>query len=48
MNQFYQALKDSTVTKTEALRRAQIYLLNNPRFKRPYFWACYVLVGNWL
>ena len=37
-----------TVTKAQALRRAQTALLNNPRFERPHFWASYVLVGNWL
>ena len=48
MGQFYQALNDPTLTKAEALRRAQTALLNNPRFERPHFWASYVLVGNWL
>lgn len=27
---------------------AQLTLLKNPRFKHPYYWASYVLVGNWL
>jgi CHAT domain-containing protein len=48
MGQFYEALKDPTVTKAEALRLAQLALLKNSRFERPYFWAPYVLVGNWL
>ena len=48
MGQFYQTLNDPSVTKAEALRRAQIELLNNPRFQRPHFWASYVLLGNWL
>jgi len=48
MSQFYQALQDPTVTKADALRLAQLALLNDPRFKQPYFWAPYVLVGNWL
>ncbi len=48
MGQFYQALNNPTLTKAEALRRAQTALLNNPRFERPHFWAAYVLVGNWL
>lgn len=48
MGQFYKALKDPTVTKAEALRRAQLSLLKEPRFERPHFWAPYVLVGNWL
>lgn len=32
--------------KAEALRRAQISLSQN--FKHPYYWAPFVLVGNWL
>ena len=48
MGQFYQNLNDPTVTKAEALRKAQLELLNNPRFQRPHFWASYVLLGNWL
>lgn len=54
MGQFYQELAYSqaepgnAVTKAEALRRAQLALLKNPRYKRPHFWAPYVLVGNWL
>ncbi|GFE68337.1 CHAT domain-containing protein [Chroococcus sp. FPU101] len=48
MNQFYAALKDSNVTKAEAVRIAQLKLLNEPTYKRPHFWAAYVLVGNWL
>lgn len=42
------ALPGNEVTKAEALRRAQLALLKNPRYKRPHFWAPYVLVGNWL
>ena len=48
MGQFYEALKNPTVTKAEALRRAQLALLGNSKFDRPHFWAPYVLVGNWL
>lgn len=48
MGEFYQELAKTTVTKAEALRRAQVALLRNPRYQRPHFWAPYVLVGNWL
>ncbi len=50
MGQFYQELANQTTptTKAEAIRRAQLALLKNPRFNRPHFWAPYVLVGNWL
>ncbi len=48
MNQFYATFKNSTVTKANALRQAQLKLLNDPIYKPPHFWAAYVLVGNWL
>ncbi len=47
MDQFYQALVQP-VSKSEALRRAQLALLENPRYAAPRFWAPYVLLGNWL
>lgn len=49
--QFYQALKDGKLTKAEALRRAQLYLIEkhpNTNYRLPYYWAPFVLVGNWL
>lgn len=49
MGRFYQELAKSKVTKAEALRQAQLAVLKEPRFRQhPYFWAPYVLVGNWL
>lgn len=50
MSEFYRQLADTNLTKAEALQRAQLALWNNNNqdWKRPYFWAAYVLVGNWL
>ena len=54
MVRFYQELAQGNVTKGEALRRAQVSILRdrtvleNPQYAHPYFWAAYVLVGNWL
>lgn len=47
MARFYKELANSNVTKAEALRRAQLSLLQEEDYKFPYFWAPYVLVGNW-
>jgi CHAT domain-containing protein len=46
MGKFYQELENATVTKAEALRRAQLAVLTS--YENPYFWAPYILVGNWL
>jgi len=48
MNRFYQELQDDSVTKAEALRRAQLEILENPNYSDPYYWSLIVLVGNWL
>ncbi|TAE59739.1 MAG: CHAT domain-containing protein [Nostocales cyanobacterium] len=48
MQKLYQELADSKVTKAEALRRAQLEVLKQKRFQRPYFWSAFVLIGNWL
>ncbi|MBD0345964.1 MAG: CHAT domain-containing protein, partial [Coleofasciculus sp. Co-bin14] len=48
MVEFYQTLAQSQMTKAEVLRRSQLALLKQPRFKHPYYWAPFVLVGNWL
>jgi filamentous hemagglutinin family protein len=47
MQAFYKALSQPGTTKAEALRQAQIQLLRNPQYQTPYYWAPYVLVGNW-
>ncbi|MEA5621823.1 CHAT domain-containing protein [Nostoc sp. UHCC 0251] len=48
MNKFYSELNQPGVTKAEALRQAQLFLLRSPNYRRPYYWAPFVLVGNWL
>lgn len=50
MSEFYRQLTRSQrgMTKTEALRQAQLALLNNPSYKHPYYWSAFILVGNWL
>lgn len=50
MAEFYQQLSKTgrNLTKAEALRQAQLKLLKIPAYSHPYFWAPFVLVGNWL
>ncbi len=45
---FYRELKNSQITKAEAVRRAQLQLLKHPNYNAPAFWSAYVLIGNWL
>lgn len=46
--QFYRQLVNHQVSKAEALRQAQLHLLQNSNFRHPRYWAPYVLLGNWL
>ncbi|HEY9660543.1 MAG TPA: CHAT domain-containing protein, partial [Allocoleopsis sp.] len=50
MGEFYRQLSNIRalkMTKSEALRQAQLTLLADPDYQYPYFWAAYVLIGNW-
>jgi CHAT domain-containing protein len=51
MSGFYRKLSENpALSKAEALRQAQLELWNNTNqdWQVPFFWAAYVLVGNWL
>ena len=56
MIHFYQYLQNPQITKAEALQRAQLALLTNNSdidysdtdYNRSYYWAPFILVGNWL
>ncbi|GAB1542512.1 hypothetical protein NUACC21_51860 [Scytonema sp. NUACC21] len=52
MGEFYNQLAQinkTGISKAEALRRAQLAILANPKYRQePYFWAAYVLIGNWI
>ncbi len=51
MVEFYQELAQSGVNKAEALRAAQLKLLHpegdNLKTRHPFYWAPFILVGNW-
>ncbi len=52
---FYENLVNSGVSKAEALRQAQIKLIQakqypeiNNQYNNPFYWAAFTLIGNWL
>ena len=47
MSRFYQQLTLGS-TKADALRKAQLSLLEEEGYFAPYYWGTYVLIGNWL
>lgn len=48
MENFYSGLTAARLSKAEALRRAQVKLIHSDEFSHPFFWAPFVLIGNWL
>jgi CHAT domain-containing protein len=48
MVEFYKQLAKPGITKSEALRQAQLFLLQQPQYDHPFYWASFILVGNWL
>jgi CHAT domain-containing protein/Tfp pilus assembly protein PilF len=49
MKSFYQNLSKGTMTKSEALRQAQLSMIKNTspqNYSHPYYWAPFVLIGN--
>ncbi len=47
VKEFYGALSRGRTDKLEALRRAQISMLRSARYSRPFYWAPFVMIGNW-
>ena len=49
MAEFYrQLVKKPSLSKSQALRQAQLTLVHHPNYNHPSYWAPYVLLGNWL
>lgn len=42
---FYEDLKDNP--KSEALRLAQQKLIHSDKYAHPFFWAPFILIGEW-
>jgi len=47
MKAFYRGFLRDGLPVAEALRRAQLAIRAEPRWRRPYYWAGYVLEGVW-
>jgi CHAT domain-containing protein len=47
MDRFYVGLSQKSLSKGEALRQAQISLMQVPQYSHPLFWAPFTLIGNW-
>jgi CHAT domain-containing protein len=47
MANFYQNLVTKKLSKAESLKLAQQSLIQHAQYRSPYYWAAFVLVGNW-
>ncbi len=47
MARFYQGLLRDDLPPAQALREAQLSMLAEPRWQAPYYWAGFVLQGDW-
>jgi CHAT domain-containing protein len=46
MRDYYDELARGT-GRAEALRRAKLHMLHQPRYAHPYYWAAFIPAGNW-
>ncbi|MGI0493589.1 CHAT domain-containing protein [Alkalinema pantanalense CENA528] len=48
VTKFYQSLVQPQTNKAQAVRDAQLALIHSAAFNHPFYWAPFILVGNWL
>ncbi len=48
MVEFYKQLATPNISKAQALRNTQLTFLKDKDFLHPFYWAPFVLIGNWL
>jgi CHAT domain-containing protein len=47
MGEFYKNLIKNKLDKSSALRKAQISLMSDEKYAHPFYWAPFVLLGDW-
>jgi CHAT domain-containing protein len=45
---FHAAMRNKRMSKAQALRAAALELLRIPRYRHPFYWAPFIVVGDWL
>jgi CHAT domain-containing protein len=48
MSRFYRAMLADGLTPSAALQKASLSIAAEPRWRDPYYWAAFVLVGDWV
>jgi CHAT domain-containing protein len=47
MESFFNNMKNEKMSKAEALQNAQIEMTQDERYAHPYYWAPFMLIGDW-
>lgn len=47
MTEFYKNLIPGKLDKTDALRKAQLKLMSEEKFAHPFYWAPFIIIGDW-
>ena len=45
---FYREVKNPATSRAVALQRAQLKLIENPRYEHPGYWSAFLMINNWL
>ena len=48
VSEFYRQLQDPSISRSIALKRAQLKLLSNKSYEHPGYWSPFLLINNWL
>ena len=48
VGEFYRQLRDSSLSKAQALQQAQMKVLETPEYQHPNYWSPFLLINNWL
>jgi CHAT domain-containing protein/tetratricopeptide (TPR) repeat protein len=47
MEEFYRNLIENNLAKTKALQKAQLSMIKNEQYAHPFYWAPFILLGDW-
>ena len=47
MGAFYENLINKNLNKTDALRKAQLTMIRDEKFAHPFYWAPFIIIGDW-
>ncbi len=48
ISEFYKQIQDRSISRSVALQRAKLKLINDQRYSHPCYWSPFLLINNWL